>query len=62
MYSTFIRSARNFEEFSTAEKLVQDSGLTYSEAREACQNFNENLTDSEKENGTKMEFTESDNL
>lgn len=62
MYSTFLRSARNFREFAQAEKIIKDTGLTYEEAREACLNYNANLTDSEKENGTKLEFTESDNL
>lgn len=62
MYSTFLRSARNFREFAQAEKIVQDTDLTYEEAREACQQYNSNLTEKEKENGTKLEFTKSDNL
>lgn len=62
MYSTFIRSARNFQEFASAEKIVQETDLIHEEARAACQNFNSNLTDAEKEAGTKMEFTASENL
>lgn len=58
MYRTFIRSARNWEEFASAEKKEVDTGLTLSEAREACEEFNNNLSGAEKEAGTKMEFEE----
>ena len=60
--TTFLRSARNFQEFASAEKTIQDTGLSYEEAREACLNFNSNLTEKEIELGTKMEFTEDDDL
>lgn len=56
-YYTFLRSARNFEEFSRAKKITQETGLTYDEARESCANFNDHRTDAEIEAGTKMEFT-----
>ena len=56
IYKTFLRSARNFKEFAQAEKVEQDTGLTYQEAREQCQQFNSNLTTQEKALGTKMEF------
>jgi len=62
MYTTFLRTCNNWKEFAKAEKLVQDTGLTYAEAREACQQYNANLTEAEQEAGTKLEFTESDNL
>jgi hypothetical protein len=55
-YRTFLRSARNFEEFGSAEKIEQETGLTFSEAREQCAEFNNNRTDTEIELGTKMEF------
>ena len=58
MYRTFKRSARNWEEFSKAEKIEVETGLSLDEARAACQNFNCNLTDKEKELGTKLEFEE----
>jgi len=61
-YVTFLRSARNFDEFSKAEKIVQERDLTYSEAREACEQYNANLTEAEQEAGTKLEFTEEGNL
>jgi hypothetical protein len=55
-YRTFKRTAKNFEEFSIAEKIEIDFGLTYSEAREQCEDFNNNRTNEEIEAGTKMEF------
>lgn len=56
-YYTFKRSARNFEEFASAKKQTVDTGLSFKEAREACQKFNSNRTDAEIEAGTKLEFT-----
>lgn len=56
-YYTFTRSCRNWKEFASAEKVTQETGLSYTEAREACENFNANLSESEIEAGTKMEFT-----
>lgn len=57
-YYTFLRSARNFREFASAEKRTVDTGLTYEEARAQCREYNANLSDADKEAGTKMEFTE----
>ena len=57
MYETFKRSARNWTEFAQAEKTVVETGLTYSEAQDACRDFNDNRTDEEKAQGTKLEFT-----
>lgn len=57
-YMTFTRSATNFEEFSKAEKIVEDAGLTLEEARLACKEFNDNRTEEEIEKGTRMEFEE----
>jgi hypothetical protein len=61
-YTTFIRSCRNWEEFAHAQKTVQDVDISYEDAKEACRNFNSNLTDKEKEAGTKMEFANSENF
>jgi hypothetical protein len=58
MYKTFLRSARNFEEFANNPKIEQETDLTLEEARAACKNFNDNRTEAEIELGTKMEFTE----
>jgi hypothetical protein len=59
-YYTFLRSCRNWQEFASADKVTQETGLTYSEAREACEQFNANLTEAQKEAGTRMEFTSED--
>lgn len=55
-YRTFIRSARNWQEFSSAEKKEVDTGLTLAEARAACDEYNAERSESEIEAGTKMEF------
>lgn len=57
-YRTFKRSARNFEEFSKADKIEVDTGLTIDEARDACKDFNDNRNAAEEEAGTKLEFEE----
>ena len=59
-YYTFLRSCRNWREFAEAEKITQDTGLSYDEAREACQDFNANRSERQIEAGTKMEFTAED--
>ncbi len=55
-YKTFMRSARNWGEFSKARKTTIDRGLTLDEARRACKRFNTNRTSTEVALGTKMEF------
>jgi hypothetical protein len=57
-YKTFTRSARNFDEFASARKRTQDTGLTYEEAQRACRAFNESRTPSQIRRGTKLEFEE----
>lgn len=61
-YTIFIRSCTNWREFANAKKEIQEIGLTRSEAYEACENFNKNRTEEQIENGTKMEFTRTDNF
>lgn len=56
MYKTFIRSARNFEEFSKAKKITQAENLSIEEARNMCENYNKNRTSAQINKGTKMEF------
>jgi hypothetical protein len=58
MYRTFLRSCTNWTEFANSPKVTQETGLTLEEARERCKEFNDNLTDEEKEKGTKLEFDE----
>jgi len=62
MYTTFIRTAKNFEDFANAEKEIVEEGLTAEKARELCDTFNRTRSEAEKEAGTKMEFTLSENL
>lgn len=57
-YKTFVRSARNFEEFAKARKITRDRGLTESDARERCRKFNDNRNAAQIRKGTKLEFTE----
>lgn len=57
-YKTFIRSARSFEEMVSARKITQDTGLTYSEAQDACKEYNDNRNAEQIAAGRKMEFTE----
>lgn len=58
LYKTFFRSATNWEEFSSAEKVEDETDLTYSEARERCEAFNKNRTEAQERAGMKLEFTE----
>lgn len=56
-YKTFTRSARNWQEFASARKRTVDTGLSYDEARRACEHFNSNRTAAQIRRGTKLEFT-----
>lgn len=56
-YITFLRSARNFREFGSAQKIIQETGLSLEQAKEDCANFKANRTESQIEAGTLMEFT-----
>lgn len=55
-YRTFIREAKNWEEFAYAEKVEVETGLTLSVAQNDCREFNNNRDAEEVANGTKMEF------
>jgi hypothetical protein len=61
-YTTFLRSCRNFREFASAPKIKQDEGLSFEDAREACKNYNSNLTENEIELGTKLEFVKDEDF
>lgn len=56
-YTTFIRSARSYEEYSRARKIVVERGLTLDQAHAACREFNADRTSAQIAAGTKMEFT-----
>ncbi len=55
-YTTFLRTCNNWKEFASAEKITQETGLTYAEAYEACKEYNANRTEDQIFDGTKMEF------
>ncbi len=55
-YYTFLRSAKGWEDFAKARKIVQDKGLTREEARAQCKEYNDNRDARQIEAGTKMEF------
>ncbi len=57
-YRTFLRSANNWSEFASAEKREIDTGLSWKEARRACDEFNNSRTEAEIRRGTKLEFEE----
>jgi len=56
-YQTFKRSARNWEEFSSARKLSDMRGLTLEEARQRCEEWNRDRDAAQIRRGTKLEFT-----
>lgn len=56
MYRTFIRSARNWQEFARARKITVERGLTYDEAQARCQEYNARRTSRQIRRGTKLEF------
>lgn len=56
-YKTFKRSCRNWSEFGSARKITEETGLTYEQAKSRCEEFNANLSPSQKRRGTKLEFT-----
>ncbi len=57
MYTTFKRSCLNFHDLAHAPITVVERGLTITEARERCKEFNDNLTPAQERKGTKLEFT-----
>ena len=56
-YKTFKRSCKNWEQFATARKITEETGLTYEQAQERCTEFNQNRTAAQIRRGTKLEFT-----
>ena len=56
-YIVFRRSARNFEQFGNARKVIVRRKLTLEEARRACAAFNDHRTEAQIARGTKYEFT-----
>jgi len=55
-YRTFIRSARNWQEFARGRKTTVNRGLTWSEASRACKAYNKDRDSRQIAKGTMMEF------
>lgn len=55
-YKTFLRSCRNFQQFASARKITDSTGLTLEEAQQRCKWYNDNRTSRQINKGTKMEF------
>jgi len=56
-YKTFKRSCTNWQSFAQARKITEETGLTYEQARQRCEEFNKNRTATQIRKGTKLEFT-----
>lgn len=56
-YKTFKRSATNFQEFASARKVTQETGLTFQQAKAKCDEYNNNRTPAQIRKGTRLEFT-----
>lgn len=56
-YKTFKRSCNNWQQFGSARKTTEETGLTYEQARQRCEDFNKNRSAAQKRRGTMLEFT-----
>jgi len=56
-YKTFLRSCNNWKEFGSARKITQETGLSYEEARQRCEEYERQRTSRQIRKGTKLEFT-----
>ena len=55
-YKTFIRSCTDWKSFFKARKITQETGLTYEQARQRCEDYNKNRTSRQIRKGTMLEF------
>ena len=55
-YRTFKRSAVNWQQFASAWKITVETGLTYEQAQQRCEEYNNNRTSVQIRKGTKLEF------
>lgn len=55
-YKTFIRTCATWREFASARKRTVDRGLTFDEALRACDRYNAELSEADRERGKRMEF------
>lgn len=61
-YLVFRRTCRNWEQFAHARKFVQARGLTYEQARQMCEDYNNSRNSTQIRKGTKFEFTNESNF
>ena len=55
-YTTFKRSASDWQTFARARKITVARGLTHAQALAACEEFNRNRTAAQRRRGTRLEF------
>lgn len=56
-YKTFLRSCTNWKQFGSARKMTQETGLTYEQARQRCDDYKKARTSRQIRKGTMLEFT-----
>lgn len=56
-YRTFKRSCTCWGQFASARKITEETGLTYEQAVQRCDQYNNNRTPAQIRKGTKLEFT-----
>jgi hypothetical protein len=56
-YKTFIRSCVNWEQFAKSRKMTQETGLSYEQAKQRCEDYNKKRNSRQIRKGTMMEFT-----
>lgn len=61
-YTTFKRTCKNFGQFGSARKTIQDTDLSYETAKERCKEFNENRAPAQIKRGTYLEFMKTEDL
>jgi outer membrane receptor for monomeric catechols len=57
VYYTFKRSCTNWGTYAYSRKITVETGLTFSQAKQACEKFNGIRDARQKRKGTMMEFT-----
>lgn len=56
-YKTFKRSCTSLKTMARALRVTEETGLTYEQAVQRCEEFNANRTRAQIRKGTKLEFT-----
>lgn len=56
-YKTFKRSCGNWKQFASARKITESTGLTYEQAKQECEQFNNARSSAQIRKGTRLEFT-----